>query len=65
VELLVKVLIKVIAMEVSDMKLSKNVWKEKADLVISRLGTVCLQWSSILTTNFFLIEVHRALDRTG
>ena len=59
------ILVKAVAMEVKDMKLAKSVWKEKADPVISRLRTVCSQWNSILTTNYFRNELHRILDGTG
>ena len=52
-------------MEVKGMKLAKSVWKEKADIVINRLQTVCSQWDKILTTNFFRNELHRVLDNTG
>ncbi len=64
-ELLECILIKVVVMEVKGMKLAKSVWKEKADLVISRLRTVCPHWNSILTTNFFRNELHKTLDGTG
>ena len=59
------ILVKAVAMEVKSMKLVKSVWKEKAELVISRLRTVCSHWNSTLTTNFFRSELHRTLDETG
>jgi len=52
-------------MEVRSMKLAKSVWAEKADLVINQLASVCSQWNSIITTDYFLREVHRILDNTG
>jgi len=52
-------------MEVKGLKLAKSVWKEKADLVISRLRPVCSLWSDILTTNSFRTKLHRILDGTG
>jgi len=51
--------------EVIGMKLAKSVWKDKADLVMSRLKTVCLSWNSIFATNEFRKEVHDILDGTG
>jgi len=65
IRLLERILVKTVVTEVRSMKLAKSVWEEKAVLVISRLTTVCLLWSSILTTNRFLTEVHRILDGIG
>jgi len=64
-ELLECILIKTVVMEVRSMKLAKSVWAEKADLVINQLASVCSQWNSIITTDYFLREVHRILDNTG
>jgi len=61
-----RILVKAVAMEVKDMKLPKgSVWKEKGDLVINRLRTVCSQWNFILTTTFFRNELRRALSVIG
>jgi len=64
-KLLECVLAKAVAMEVEGMKLSKSVWKEKADLVIRRLQNVSSHWNSVLTMSKFRNEVHRVLDGTG
>jgi len=58
-------LVKAVALEVEDLMLAQSVWKEKADLVISGLRTVCSQWNDILSSNFFRNELHRtsAADR--
>jgi len=50
IELLEHVLVKAVVKEVRSMKLAKCAWKRKADLVLSRLKTVCPLWKSILTT---------------
>lgn len=65
IQILERILVKAVVVEVLGMKLVKRVWKDKADLVISRLKTVCLHWNSVLTTNEFTTKVHRILDGTG
>lgn len=65
IELLTLILVKAVVVEVKSTKLVKSVWKEKADLVTSRLETVCSLWSNIVTTDYFRKEVHEILDGTG
>ena len=64
-ELLEDIIVQAVVMEVKAMKLAKSVWKEKADLVIRRLRTVCWQWRDILMTNYLRKKVHGILDNTG
>src|SRR6218665_1582374 len=59
------ILVKVVAMEVIGLKLAKSAWKERDEMVISRLKPVCSQWNSLLTTISFRTKLHRILDGTG
>lgn len=64
IELIECILVKAVFMEVMGLKLAKSERKEKAELVISRLSTVCWQWRTILESNFFRNELHSTFDGT-
>ena len=64
-EVLERIIIDSIVIEVLEQRLAKSAWNEKADAVLTRLSAVSTRFCQITTSSFFLKELFRTLNASG